>query len=83
MLTQLQTTMLANAHAQDPALIVQIFNAALAHNDGDTQQYILQHYLHKLSIPQQVNILFAIVLQDEGDTAANIANAAIMQAMQH
>lgn len=70
MLTQLQTTMLANAHARDPALIVQIFNAALVHNDGDTQQYILQHYLQKLSVTLQANILFAIVLHDEGDAVA-------------
>ena len=47
MLLDLQKQMIADAYKRNPALVLQIFEVALAMNDEDTVRYIAEHYADK------------------------------------
>lgn len=49
MLLDLQKQMIANAYKRNPALVLQIFEVALAMNDEDTVRYIAEHYADKFT----------------------------------
>lgn len=49
MLLEMQKQMLANAYAQNPELVLQIFEVALEMDDADTVRYIAEHYADKFT----------------------------------
>ena len=80
MLLQMQINMLAHAASIDMQHIVSIYKLSLQHNDFDTADYILQHYVHKFNAAQQADIN-AFVFANA--PAHLLAAAAISNAMTH
>jgi hypothetical protein len=70
MLHALQQQMLAQAAQHSTQRLTAIATAAAMHNDGDTLQHIVQHYLHLFTAQQQTALqqLLQIVLTEGADT---------------
>ena len=78
MLLQMQINMLKTAAALDMQHIVTIYKMSLQHNDFDTADYILQHYVDKFTAAQQADIKAFVFANAPADV---LAAAAINAAM--
>jgi hypothetical protein len=76
----MQINMLKHAASIDMQHIVSIYMLSLQHNDFDTADYILLHYVNKFNTAQRAQVEAFVFATAPADV---LAEAAINNAMQH